>query len=535
MKQYKERIKNYNLQENPKSKNSMNKLNTSIISSSSTKKSRMNKLPKPGFDEEFSQQIKIEKDKFKYRLMFLKNYIIKYFHIIIECFNTTYNTMDDWIIMSVRNQNNSLNEFVNYLKKIMKKNNKSIDLDKFEFDNFNIYSRHKVDISSILENMNLTSYIDTDNQKEIKDGKKEIILININDISYSDKFVYNINDLMQIYNYLKSFGNEGCDYLIKYEIVKEILVHKFFAKRKYENKLSNNPINTTNEDDAEKITLFKSNNKINIEENNGISKAIKFLSNVNYINCLDNFSEYQNNYININDLFTCLILIGSEVITSEKFEEKIKEKNNKEIISSLSKEEFLDLNLWFDEDKYLNSFADIKEETFFNDKNNENKIKKIKRCIFEINEEEGKISLNKIMNLLNKFTKNKNDEKLNEEDDQSDINQDNIKIEASPEEQNKEEKEEKENKEDNTEKEEKEERENIEIKVENEEKENIQDNEEIENKTKSNNDFKESIKNDEMTSRRNESEFLTSSNKKFEKSNELKNNFFNSIFYNQQL
>ena len=543
MKQYKERIKTYNPQENPKPKNSTNKLNTSIISSSSTKKSRMNKLSKPALDEEFSQQIKIEKDKFKYRLMFLKNYIIKYFQIIIECFNTTYNTMDDWIIMSVRNQNNSLNEFVNHLKKILNKNSKSIDLDKFEFDNFNIYSRHKVDIVSILDNMNLTSFIDTNKQIKNKDEKKEIILININDISYSDKFVYNINDLMQIYNYLKSFGNDGCDYLIKYEIVKEILVHKFFAKRKYENKISNNPINTTNEDDIEKKTLFKSQNKINFEENNGIPKAIKFLSNVNYINCLDNFSEYQNNYININDLFTCLILIGSELITSEKFEENIKEKNNKEIISSLSKEEFLDLNLWFDEDKYLNSFSDIKEETFFSDKNNENKIKKIKSCIFEINEEEGKISLNKIINLLNKFSRNKNDVKLNEEDEQSDINRD-IKNEENPEEQNKEEKEEKEDKEEKEEKEdniekenneEKEEKENVEIKVDNEEKENIQVNEEIENKTKSNKDFKESIKNDEMTSRRNESEFLTSSNKKYEKRDELKNNFFNSIFYNQQL
>ena len=73
MKQYKEKIKNYNYQDNSKNKISINKLNSSIISSTS-KKSRMKN--KSILDEEFSNQIKIEKDKFKYRLMFLKYYIV---------------------------------------------------------------------------------------------------------------------------------------------------------------------------------------------------------------------------------------------------------------------------------------------------------------------------------------------------------------------------------------------------------------------------------------------------------------------------
>jgi hypothetical protein len=120
MKQYKEKIKSYNPLENSKlNKSSVNKLNASIITTSSTKKIRM-KNAKIGYEEEFSHQIQIEKNKFKYRLMFLKSYLIKYFNIIIECFNSTYNSMDDWIIMSVRNQNNTLNEFSNYLRKVMK-------------------------------------------------------------------------------------------------------------------------------------------------------------------------------------------------------------------------------------------------------------------------------------------------------------------------------------------------------------------------------------------------------------------------------
>ena len=484
MNQYKEKIKNHNSQEILKSKISTSKLNSSMVSSSSKNKNR--KVTKPLYEEEFVNQIQIEKNKFKYRLMFLKNYIIKYLQIIIECFNTTYNTMDDWIILSVRKQNNSLNEFISYLKKIMNKQNKKVDLNNFEFDYFNIYSKNKVDISSIFDKLNLNSFI---NLKE----KKEFNLININNISYSEKYVYNINDLMQIYNYLKSFGTEGCDYLIKYEIVKEILVHKLFAKRKYENQINdNNNINKLdiiNEEENDKKNLGK-NIKINFEENNGISKAIKFLSNINYINCLDTFSEYNNNYININELFTCLILIGSELITSEKFMENIKSQIKKENILYLTKEEFLDINFWFDEDKYLNSFADNKEEDFFKDeKNNGNKINKIKTYIYEINEEEGKISLNKIINLLNKFDKRKN-----EDEEQSDINRETKK-------------------------------ENEKIVEEKEDKEeNINKSEEILIKT-----------NDEITSPRNESEFLSSSNKKIEINEEINNNFFRGIFYNQQI
>jgi hypothetical protein len=448
--------------------------------------------------------------------------------------------MDDWIIMSVRNQNNTLNEFSNYLRKVMKKQNQKVDLDSFEFDYFDNYRRYKIDVSSILDKMNLNSYINLKQPENQKGPSKDLILLNISDMPYTDKFIYNINDLMQIYSYLKSFGNEGCDYLIKYETVKEILIHKFFAKRKYEIVPSNinniNPINLANEDNesknTEKMNLFKNINKINFEENNGIPKAIKFLSNVNYFNCLDNFSEYKNNYININDLFTCLILCGSELITSDKFIENIKEQTKKENNILLSKEEFLNIKFWFDEDKYLNSFADIREEAFFKDeKNNINKIQKIKTSLFEINEDEGKVSLDKIINLLNKFDKNKVEEKSNEQENDDEQNESN-REDKNPEkvEDNEKEKEQisEQNKEENENKEENNDKEN-------EEKEKNQNNEEIniENKSNQDKDLKESVKNDEMSSQRNESELFSSSNKKFGKDDEIKNNFFNSIFYNQ--
>ena len=168
-----------------------------------------------------------------------------------------------------------------------------------------------------------------------------------------------------------------------------------------------------------------------------------------------------------------------------------------------------------------------------------NKIQKIKSYLFEINQEDGKISLNKIINLLNKFDRNKTEEKSNDQennDEQIDINNESEKGENG-EEQDKEQKQEAEqiddlNKEENENKEEnKEEDKN----KENDEKEKSQDNEDFGNKTKTNKgiDMKESVKNDEASSPRNESELFSSSNKKFRKSDDIKNNFFNSMFYNQ--
>ena len=102
--------------------------------------------------------------------MFLKNFILKYYNIIIECFNNTYNAMDDWIIMSVRSQNNILNEFTFYLKKLLTKSDKNASLEDFEFDTFDIYKRYKIDISFIFEKMNLNSIV---NLKKKQDKEKE--------------------------------------------------------------------------------------------------------------------------------------------------------------------------------------------------------------------------------------------------------------------------------------------------------------------------------------------------------------------------
>ena len=564
MKQYKDKLKSFtpNNEKEIKShhKNSINKLLNSSISSRSSNR-KLNRISKNGFilyEEEFTNQIKIEKQKFKYRLMFLRYFIIKYYNILIECFNSTYNAMDDWIIMSVRSQNNSLNEFVFYLKKLLSKSNKKASLEDFEFDNFDIYKRFKVDISFIFDKMNLNSIVNLKNKKN--KIKNEILLINENDMPYLDKYIYNINDLMYIYNYLKTFGTEGCEYLVKYEIVKEILVHQYFSKKKYgdlsninnsnSNVVSDSNSVEVNNSENNSINFLKSSKSINLinEENNGLPKIVLFLSNVNYINSLNKFSEYDYKYININNLFTSLLIIGSELITSEKFmefiQEQIKNNNSKHIL--LSKEEFLNLNLWFENDKYLTTNIDEKEEALFNKENS--KIQKIKTCIFDINEEEGKIDLNKISNLLDKYngkiiTKIKKEkiegleiEEENKCDEEKKENENDIKEEKK--ENENEIKKEEENVDKIKEEEKKEEKEvkKEEGKVVEDEKENKEEKNE-EEEEEENMDDKESVKNDATSSIQNDSEevikdMIKSKRNKKNKKDEIVNNIFNALFIN---
>ena len=445
----------------------------STISSRSTHKKKFNKKSKANelidniLYEEIMNQIIKEKRKFKYRLMFLKYYAIRYNEIINECYNETYNTMDDLIIMSVRSQNNTLNEFINYLKRTLNNFNHRISLDNFEFDSYDIYRRYKIDVSNLYEKMKFNAVFNVDKIKigeHIEDENAKInenkIFISEEEMSYIQLYVYNLNDLMYIYNYIKTYGAETCNFLVKYDIVKEILIHQYFTKKKYgiysKNDNDDNINIHVHQSSSSNLNLLTYNpvNKFNIlnnndvlgqmlaEENNGICKKIIFSSNVNFSKFLKKFSVYNSKYININELFTCLLILGSNLITSYKFMELIKEyipedkKNAKNIL--LTKEEFMKIPMWFEKDDYLNILIDSKEQELYyditkyyyseeeiEDNNNEDKkplkINAIKEAIFEINSEDNLIDINKISNLLNKINKKIKENQIYDEKLTSDI------------------------------------------------------------------------------------------------------------------
>ena len=395
------------------------KLNNSISSRSTSKRKLKKTTSSKDFQndivlsyEELKNQIIKEKRKLKYRLMFLKNYSLKYTKVIKNCFDELYNRLDELIILSVRLQNNSLNNFINYLKKEMKYFNKNIDINAFEFDTFDNFKKHKLNVLDLYKSHKKLFLFNSDQIKVIENNKPKLNeYITEEEMNYVQLYVYNIKDLMNIYNHIKLFGVDTCNYFVKYEIVNEILVMKYFNNKKY-----GKYENQTSEDEFDRVIL----NETIDEENNGICNKILFASNINYIKFLNNFVQFNNNFININELFTSLLILGSELITADKFfdliKEYIPENKREEKNIFLTKEEFMELPMWFESDDYLNILKDSNEKERYYDIKDENntieeeskekkplKIDDIKEAIFEINAENNILELNKIISLLNKL------------------------------------------------------------------------------------------------------------------------------------
>ena len=402
---------------------SSRKLNNSLTSRSINKRIVFKKTSSVDFQndvgsnyEELKIQITKEKRKLKYRLMFLKYFSLRYIKIINDCYDKTYNTLDELIIMSVRLQNNTLNNFIHYLRKSMIYFEKKLNSNIFEFDTYEEFKRHKIDIKNLYLKYNKNFIFNSEqiNNSENKEIKTKDFITE-REMTYIQLYVYNLNDLLNIYNYIKTFAVDTCDFFVKYDIVYEILIEQYFNNKKYgiyENQKS--------EDEFDKNILVENMN----EENNGICNKILFSSNINYINCLNNFVQFNNNFININELFTSLLILGSEPISPEEFYKLIKEylpdnkKEEKNIF--LTKEEFMELPMWFENDDYLNypkdenekgKYLDIYEDN--NPEHGENKeqikekknlkINAIKETIFDINAEDNLFELNNMLDLIKKL------------------------------------------------------------------------------------------------------------------------------------
>ena len=293
-------------------------------------------------EEEFKNQIKSEKNKFKYRTILLKYFSHKYVKNIFKVFDDTYVVLDEWIIDSVRKQNVVLNKFIEYLKSALTRFVNNVTLSDFEFDSFDIYEKYKLKIEDYF-NYN----------KEEEDEKIEM-----------KKFNYSIIDLYNLYHTIKEYSSDSVDYLAKTNIVKEILIKKYFL---------DTPLN---------------------KNNKAINQKIKELTYENYDYFFNLFEEYEGKYININELFTTLFIIGSNTINSDKWNEIVTE-------NILNKEDFMKINFGFENDIYLSKPINDEEEKKINEKINENgedytKADFVKEIIFDINQIEGKIDMRKL-------------------------------------------------------------------------------------------------------------------------------------------
>ena len=411
-----------------------------------------------GFNEEINEIISKEKNKLKYRMLFLKYFSMKYHDTINNCFDETFVEMDKWITFNIRLQNNILNDFINYLTRSLNKNLDTVSLSNRDFDESINLNKYKIKLSDIYNKINVNGILD------IYSNSKEHKLIQFENLNYTQSFSYNLNDLLNIYNSLKESGAYPFPYIIKYNIVYELFIKKYLIQKGYNillnnsnnkeivnqnNQIMNNDKNASANKKSSKrhhSRTHHSNSKVNSSSNKanvsnskvnnisttrgseifnhenylkGISKKLLGLSNTKYQKFLSIFELYENKYININELFTTLFIIGSELISPNQFFESIQGSlpeskiNEKRIL--LTKEEFMNIKFWFENDEYLNNPCDDREfeiyknfENEVEDKNNnskEYKIKKVKESIFEINAEEELFDIEIFKTILDKINK----------------------------------------------------------------------------------------------------------------------------------
>ena len=432
--------------------------NNSVVSSKSYKKKNKSKIQESIlYDEKMKEQIDIEKNKLKYRLMFIKTFALRYIKIINSCYNKAFDCMDQWIILNMKTQNNKLNEFIEYLKRALNYYINEINMSGREFDYNDLYFKNKKMILPIYKNIYPNKILNLSIQFGINKNYVNNLITKI-DLNNLQKYIYNINDLFNLYNLLKEFSSVTSESQVKYEIVKEIFLNYFLNQKGYQfiyKKKENKNNNNDNSGNPSK--------NINEEYTNGLSKVFNFYSFSYIQRFLKIFSIHDDKYININELFTCLLFIGSELITPEKFDELIEKylpaekKNQKNILLTLN--EFMQIPLWFEHDEYINEISDLKEEKIFKGTYNnvysinqiyiskpknveyeskvsnseinspkKDKYLKIKEKIFMINQEDCLIDINILRNLLlklnkaaiNKSNKKNSAEKKNDVDEEDD-------------------------------------------------------------------------------------------------------------------
>jgi hypothetical protein len=144
-----------------------------------------------------------EKNKYKFRICYIKSFAIKYIHIMKCSTENIFNNMDEWIVINVALQNESLNYLIKSLKQFLA-DKKSIDqkndIDCIELDEFEKviddeeYNNNNSNIKSFNNNCsNISNYNGSSHEVKLKPFDNSSI-INMNRIYNKVKLEYLIND-----------------------------------------------------------------------------------------------------------------------------------------------------------------------------------------------------------------------------------------------------------------------------------------------------------------------------------------------------
>ena len=291
----------------------------------------------PGIEDNLRKIIQNEKNKYKYRIAFLRSFVFRYMIIIIQTSIKIFQNIDNWIIKSVTLQSDAQNKVIHKLRSILNEKkliNEEKDIDVIELDAFEV-ANNNTDLNNKIDEENKTNTEDEHNDNnidrtyerldidyllndyfidiEIKEDKdkedhddinknkieskkykiiipadlrskiNDIILSNIgNKLSYKfseNDFHYHIDKFKEIYKKIKLFE-------IKKDIISEDIFYEVFIKKYIFNDFSNDKnLEQNNEENINIIEEEKKkqiNNNINDINNINnlpfISKALRNLS-----------------------------------------------------------------------------------------------------------------------------------------------------------------------------------------------------------------------------------------------------------------
>jgi len=150
-------------------------------------------------EDEMKQSIKFEKAKYRFRLTLLKHWGMECLKTLRKIANSIYSKLDDWILLSIKAENEALNQICNMFRDHIEQEKKI----KFELE---------LDTFDVIVNMDVQNYIELPPQPL---PAKEII----------DHFKFNILQLKILLDELKTY--EIVNNIIRTSTFLEIFIKKY--------------------------------------------------------------------------------------------------------------------------------------------------------------------------------------------------------------------------------------------------------------------------------------------------------------------
>ena len=310
-------------------------------------------------NDKIIKMLQNEKNRYKYRMCYIKSFVYKYITIIIHTTQNIYNNLDEWIITNISLQNDSLNKIISLLKNKLKEHRlinekkeiNTIEMDKFEkqLDENNEGSRSDIGLKPIdnssvgigrIYNKINVDYLINDNFIDIKieeinnqiqmeekdkkdkngnmDNKKyKIILPNELDksinSSINNSFGAGLKNRLREFDFYFDINKFNTIYLNikKYEIEENIINKDIF----YEIFIKQYLIDKYNENEKEKENINLGVNKINPldksqKSKNKLNESDEEDGKINSIN--ENLMNNQSNSHNLDAISKALKMLNTK-------------------------------------------------------------------------------------------------------------------------------------------------------------------------------------------------------------------------------